>query len=278
MTEHSITLVVPGEIDGVRARLVAALERLDYRILNEQPLQARRKARNFGTLSTNVLNYSMELSIGVQAYGAQASRVTFFYKWNHIWGAIGDKQTLAREAEAIAALASLQARGTACAGCGKEGIAESRFCRNCGLPLAAASPAELEVLRLTAAANAAAKSNALAFVMGFLALTCLILSIFLSSDKAFFLACSALLGVIVWIAAFIASMRLSNTLNLKLTKEEELLSSGIETTTKLPHADARLLNENPASVTENTTELLQPVMNPFESPDRSGKRDAASKE
>lgn len=268
MSEHSVILVVPGGVEQARSRLVTALEKLDYHVLSEQPLQARRQARNFGVLSTNLLNYSMELTIGLQSYGVQTTRLTFFYKWQHAWGAIGDKPTLTREAEAIAALASLHARVTACAQCGTEGVAESRFCRSCGAVLAAAEPAELEVLRLTAAANAAGKANSFGVVMGFLAVACLLLAFFLPADATKLLLFSGLIGVLVWIATFIAGNRLMKTLNLKLEKKDELLSSDGQRVAELSPADARLLNQPLASVTENTTELLRPIEQPAPIPVR----------
>jgi len=246
---------------------------LDYHVLNEPPLMVRRRARNFGVLSTNVLNYSMELTVGLQACGEQATRLTFFYKWQHTWGAIGDRPTLTREAEAFAALGSLQTRVTACARCGAEGVAESRFCRSCGAPLAAAEPAELEVWRLTASVNAAAKANSLGIVMGVLALACLLLSFFRPGEAKTFLLCGSLIGRVVWVAAFVAFSRLAKTLDMKVEREEELLSEAVQ----LPAAAAheRLLKEPRASVTEATTELLRPVNEPRKAQVLKDKRDAS---
>lgn len=274
MSEHSVVLVVPGNVEQVRSRLVTALEKLDYHLLNEQPLQARREARNFGVLSTNVLNYSMELSVGLQSYGTQATRLTFFYKWRHTWGAVGDKPTLTREAEAIAALASLHTRVTACAQCGAEGVAESRFCRSCGASLAAAEPPELELLRLTAGANAAVKANSFGVVMGFLAVLCLLSTFFLPANATMLLLFASLIGTFVWMATFIAGNRLIKTLNLKLEKKDELLSSGEQRAAELSPADARLLSQPSASVTENTTGLLRPIEQPVPVPVRQKKNDA----
>ncbi len=271
MSEHSFILVLPGDPDGVRARLIAALERLDYSIIHDQPLLARRRARNLGMSSTNVLNYSMELTVGLQPHGEQATRATFYYRWKHIWGAIGDRRTLEREAEALGALATLHTKVTACDACGAEGVAETRFCRRCGAPLGAAEPAELEVLRLTSAINSAGKANSLAFAMGALALISLLLAVFLGDKRTFFIWYSAALGLVVWVAALIAGMRLAKTLGLKIGSEE-LLAGKDKDAARLPASGQPEL-ERAASITESTTEFMPPIKEPAYPPDASSKRD-----
>jgi hypothetical protein len=56
MAEHSVTLKFPGNPASLLPRLSAALTQLDYLVLHEQPLQARRKAHKLGSVSTNALN------------------------------------------------------------------------------------------------------------------------------------------------------------------------------------------------------------------------------
>jgi hypothetical protein len=56
----------------------------------------------------------------------------------------GDRQTLAREAQAIAALATERGAISACPSCGTQVTDESNFCRRCGAPLELDLP-ELEV-------------------------------------------------------------------------------------------------------------------------------------
>lgn len=274
MSEHSLILVLPGDVAGVRARLIAALERLDYSVIDDQPVLARRRARNLGILSTNVLNYSVELTVGLQPHGEQATRATFYYRWKHIWGAIGDRRTLEREAEALAALATLHTKVTACDACGAEGVAETRFCRRCGAPLGAAEPAELEVLRLTTAINSASKANSLAFVMGALALISLVLAVFSINKSTFFIWYSAAIGLIVWIAAVVAGFRLANTLGLKIGREE--LLAGREKDAARPPAIQHMRRprlEQPASIAESTTEFMPPIKEPARPRDPASKRD-----
>lgn len=274
MTEHSVHLVLPGDVESVRARLVPALERLDYVVLNTQPITARRKARQYGALSTNVLNYSMELTVGLTPHGGQATKATFFYKWNHTWGAIGDKPTLTREAEAIAALASLHARVTACPSCGKEGVAETRFCRQCGAPLPAATPAELEMLRLTAAANAAGKAVSFSIVIGFVLIVVIGLGLILQTKSEGFQWLSLAISIAVWIAACTAGTRLMNAINAKLERKEELLSLsqqlslGQQSLLNAATLDAKAIG----SVVEGTTNLLPQNDNPTAVPIQRDRR------
>src|SRR5262249_55588703 len=66
--------------------------------------------------------------------------------------------TLTREAETIVALAQSRAALSYCPGCGADGVGGTRFCRQCGAPVAASRPPELDLLRLTADANASYKN------------------------------------------------------------------------------------------------------------------------
>ena len=43
-SEHEIIRLMPGHVETVRTQLADALERLGYRVLDENPLRARRKA------------------------------------------------------------------------------------------------------------------------------------------------------------------------------------------------------------------------------------------
>jgi hypothetical protein len=257
-SEHVVELVIPGTGSQILSKLSSALEKLGYTVLGGEPLKARRKGRKLGIASTNLLNYPMELEVGLKEYGDNSSRLTFYYRWNHTWGAIGDKVTLKREAEAIAALASLHARLTACANCGTEGLADYRFCRQCGSVLTAAEPAELEVLRLTAAANSAVKSNSFGMILGSMAVLSLVLMFIFPGSAMAFLASSAFIGIFVWIASLFAATRLAQTLDLKIEKTDELLAQREEKAFEPAVEKFRELNQAPASVVENSTELLFP--------------------
>src|SRR5215470_5096296 len=43
--DHDVTRIVAGDAESLRARLVEILESMEYRVLNENPIRARRGAR-----------------------------------------------------------------------------------------------------------------------------------------------------------------------------------------------------------------------------------------
>jgi len=156
--ECDVKLVLPGTVEQLRPQLAMALEKAGYHVVSEDPLQARRGGVNF---SMNVLRYSLALHIGFKPVGDQATQVTFSYSLKHSgmgWVTKGDLPILAREAEAIAAIALQGARAPICGRCGAENPTGSRFCRRCGAPLAVLEPAELEVLHLVAGNRAASRA------------------------------------------------------------------------------------------------------------------------
>jgi hypothetical protein len=159
-TEHDVVRNIAGDIESVRQRLAEALERAGYRVLNENPLQARRSATSHGAAacSNDVLDYQTTLTVGLKQAGPNTTRAIFDYKVKYTYLTRGDKQTLTREVEAIAAMANARSLTTNCGVCGAEISSSSRFCRQCGAPSVAASPAEIEVLNLTANTNTAYKS------------------------------------------------------------------------------------------------------------------------
>ena len=156
VTEHEVVRLMPGDIETVRRRLSEALEQLGYRVLDENPVRARRRASGWGEsgCTTNVLDYPITLQIGLKAISHNTTRATFDYIVKNPMLVAGDRHTLMREAEAIIALAVTRTISATCAVCGAEAVAGARFCRQCGAPNAAAEPAELEVLRLTANSRA----------------------------------------------------------------------------------------------------------------------------
>src|SRR5215510_2225094 len=163
--DHDVTLVVSGDAEILRARLADALERMGYRVLNENPIQARRGASGLARsgCSQDVLDYHRTLYIGLKSAGASSTRVTFAYTVKGVNSGYitkGDRNTLTREAEAIVALAQSRAALSYCPACGADGAGGMRFCRQCGAPLASADPPELDLLRLTADANAGYKNIA----------------------------------------------------------------------------------------------------------------------
>lgn len=155
-TEIYFKRVLPGNIESVRAHLSVALERVGYDVLEEEPaLHGRRGARGWGTWygSADVLDYPMTLIVRLKAAGEHSTHATFDYSIKHPWLSNGEKEVLTREAEAIAALATMRVTDKVCAACGTEATDDSRFCRRCGAPMTS-EQAELDVLRMAAETRA----------------------------------------------------------------------------------------------------------------------------
>src|SRR5687768_11103332 len=155
VSEHDLTMAIPGEMASVRARLIDAIQQLGYKVLGEQPIHAKRTARGCARLdcSLNVLDYPTILNISLKQANDVSVLATFNYEVKSYMGMTkGDRQTLAREAEAITALATERHAISGCRACGTQITDESHFCRRCGAPLVLDVP-ELEVLRLTRGAR-----------------------------------------------------------------------------------------------------------------------------
>lgn len=151
ISDHDLTLAIPGDVSSVRARLVSAIQTLGYKILGDQPIYAKRGRQCAAKwdCSLNVLDYSTTLTISLKQTNDTAVLATFNYEVkSYMPMTKGDRQTLLREAEAIVALAVERAAVSACRTCGTQVLDESNFCRRCGAPLVLVVP-ELEVLRLT---------------------------------------------------------------------------------------------------------------------------------
>src|SRR5215208_1534085 len=151
VSDNDVTLAIPGEIASVRARLIEAVQKLGYKILGEQPIYAKRGKQGAACYdcSINVLDYPTILTVSLKQTNDAAVLATFSYEIkSYMRMTRGDRQTLAREAEAIAALATERSAISACRACGTQVTDESHFCRRCGAPLVLDVP-ELEVLRLT---------------------------------------------------------------------------------------------------------------------------------
>src|SRR4026207_692672 len=154
-SDHDLTLAIPGDVPTVRARLVEAIQELGYKVMGEQPIYAKRSARACARFdcSLNVLDYPTVLNISLKQANDVSVLATFNYEVKSFMRMTkGDRQTLAREAEAITALTTERHALSACRACGTQITDESHFCRRCGAPLVLDVP-ELEVLRLTRGAR-----------------------------------------------------------------------------------------------------------------------------
>src|SRR5262245_38400062 len=124
--DHDVIRVVAGDVERMRARLADALERLGYRVFNENPIQARPGASGLARsgLSQDILEYRRSLDIGLKSAGANSTRVTFAYTVKGVHSGFitkGDRNTLTREAVAILALAQSRDALSYCPACGADG-------------------------------------------------------------------------------------------------------------------------------------------------------------
>ena len=248
--ELDLTLTVPGDVESLRPRLAAALERLGYRVLGDSPMQAKCRPRGWGVLSNTVSDYPKRLIINLKPAGKGAVIATFDYEVLGTVPPAGWRKTLTREAEAIVALATQSLRPEDCRVCGAEASAESRFCRQCGAPQSAPEPAEVEVLRLTAQAEAARLSIIIGAIMATIIFSILLA---LSFTNGPFLTALLIGGALTGAAMFFNFRRLQRA--LYPPQDDKALLQDRQTYVELPETSALL--QAPPSITESTTDLLR---------------------
>jgi hypothetical protein len=255
VSDHDLTLPISGELGKVRARLIEAIQRLGYKVLGEQPLYAKRGSQGAACwdCSLNVLDYPTTLTISLKQTNDLSVLATFNYEIkSYMRMTKGDRQTLAREAEAIAALAT-ERLFSSCRACGTEATDESHFCRRCGAPLVLDVP-ELEILRLTRGT----RNSYHTMVIGMIALLVSAIAV----SIIFMLNGVRISGPLLWVGLPISyglflllqgAWQLHHTLNSKPPRNvtpSPRLRPGASVTTALPASPAS------ASITEGTTELL----------------------
>jgi len=257
VSDHDLTLAIPGDVATVRMRLLESIQQLGYKVLGEQPIYAKRSAEGSGRwdCSVNVLDYPTMLTISLKQANDVSVLATFNYEVkSYMCMTKGDRQTLAREAEAITALATVRLASSTCHRCGTQITDESHFCRRCGAPLVLDVP-ELEVLRLTRKARGSYHNIFVGLFALFLSILGIWLALLISGYRfsPLFVVGIALGGYAL--AQLIqGTWQLHSTLNPKRPPKsisnsaQPAFKSSI--TTALPPAPAR------ASVTEGTTELL----------------------
>ena len=254
LTDHTFKRVLAGDMESVRARMVYALERLDYRVITEQPLLAKRNGR-VSSCSLDVRECVKSLTIGLKEVNPTSTLVTFDYEILNSFVTKGDRQTIEREAEAIIALAVARPAAIVCDFCGTNNSDDSRFCRVCGTPNAGSEPAEIEVLRLTSGGRVAYQSitGALISVLAVAAIALPMIFLRSKGPKAGIIL--LIIGEILALAwLFYGMWRLHHTLNPK--RDEKQI--GRQNIPRAIPATERALPPRPvnASVTEGTTELL----------------------
>jgi hypothetical protein len=266
-SEHYVTRYVAGDIESVRLRLIDAVEGMEYRVVTENPLLAKRGARCGGQwgCSANVLDYPTTLTIGLKQVGRNSTRVTFDYDVKNPFVTKGDKYVLTREAEAMIAIATRRAIASSCAACGSEIVGDSRFCRQCGAPTENTKPAELDVLRLTAGAQVGYQWSILGVIFLLVALLIPLFLFFKSypdperfmrAVRVIYLLCSVFGGLGLW-GLFAGIRRLGKA--LKPTSVEEPVGlprlKTAPRTNELPPISEDSIPVS-SSVVEGTTDLL----------------------
>ena len=258
ISDHDLTLAIPGDVGSVRARLVNAIQTLGYKVLGDQPLYAKRGSQCSAKwdCSLNVLDYTTTLTISLKQTNDAAVLATFNYEVkSYMRMTKGDRQTLAREAEAIAALAMERAAASACRTCGTQVMDESNFCRRCGAPLALDVP-ELEVLRLTRNARSSYHN----MFVGLIALLLAMLTV-----VPFIVNGARIVGPMLWVGIPLASYGLFLLLNGARQLHKTLNPATTKTIATAAHpafksaVTTTALSPAPVnSVTEVTTNLLSP--------------------
>lgn len=257
VSDHDLTLAIPGDVSTVRARLVEAIQQLGYKVMGEQPIYAKRSARACARFdcSLNVLDYPTTLNISLKQANDVSVLATFNYEVKSFMRMTkGDRQTLAREAEAITALATERHALSACRACGTLITDESHFCRRCGAPLVLDVP-ELEILRLTSGARGGYHNifvGMSALLLGIVGVSILFLITGVRISPVFWIGfAAATYGLAVLLQG---AWQLHFALNPKKPTKNALPAAQpafkSSVTTALPPAPAR------TSITEGTTELL----------------------
>jgi ribosomal protein L40E len=253
-TEHDFKRIIAGDVESVRERIFYALDRLDYRVVSEQPLIAKRRGQ-VTRCSFSVLKCVKSLTIILKPLNPTSTLVTFNYEILNSTVTKGDRQTIEREAEALLALVAAHPSATVCAYCGANNSSDSHFCRVCGSPNVSTDPVELEVLRLTAGARPAHQAITGAIVMTLVIAAVTLLLIFLTSNTPKSWLTLLIASEIVALSWLFSGMwNLHRTLNPK--KEAKQIPATNPLRALPPKQTAALPLPAHASVTEGTTELL----------------------
>lgn len=258
VAEHATTRVLSGEAEAVRARLVYALESLGYTVVSDNPLQARR-ARLKDVVRADFTDHARRLAVGLRKGGSAATQVTFDFAVTHGgFTTKGDLLTLEREADAIAALASEPPATGLCGSCGTENGGDARFCRLCGAPSAPDMPAEVEVLRLTAAARGGLQEIVCGLIIALLGAAPTLPLILLGRPKVanVGLVLLVIIEAVAWWMTIYGIIRINRSLRAKPASRAQALPAAEAHAGRLPRAETSALPPTPFSVTEGTTELL----------------------
>lgn len=256
--EYHLTLTLASDVESARERLSSAVEKLGYRIISEDPLVARRSGGGYGSVTTTTLDYARTLTLRLKTSGTAATLVTFNYV-GYPLNYRGARVVITREAEAIIALASVRQKMLVCLDCGTEAVDDSRFCRRCGAPTAG-EPAELQVMRLTNYAHSGFKdifAGLAGITLAVITFTLIVLIKGIAHiTPASIFALVLFLPSLFWL---ILGMRYLSRTFISNPTEKALASKTSRQQPSLRQITNDLPELPPVSITEGTTELLQPV-------------------
>lgn len=254
--EYHLTLTLDCDVESANERLSAAVEKLGYRIISENPFVARRSGAAYGSIMNTTLDYARTLTLRLKPSGTASTLVTFNYV-GYPLNYKGARVVVTREAEAIIALASARRGTLVCDNCGTETVDDSRFCRRCGAPVTG-EPAEVQVMRLTDDAHSAFRDISIGLAGITLAVVTFALIILIKGiahiNPAAVFALMWFLPSLFWL--IIGMRHLSRT--FKSNPTEKVMNEA-------PHQTSmqKVTNDLPQlslmTVTEGTTELLQPA-------------------
>lgn len=259
-TEYALRSVLNNDIESVRQHLAQALDKLGYKVISEEPLHARRRARGWASYycSADILEYPIKLTIGLKQLNSNHTLATFDYVVEHSGGVSfkGDQQTLTREAEAIIALAASDTTTSLCSACGTNQISEARFCRICGAPITKGEPAELEVLRLTAGTRAGQHLITVGSIWAAVNFVIAVLLIFLSTNPFGWVTGVMLTQIVVGLLILFWGLHsLYRTLN-PILPQPPMLPVNLSQSDYIKKSPAFLSSPAQTSITEGTTGLL----------------------
>jgi hypothetical protein len=267
--EVAVTRMMSGTVDEVRPRLADALESLGFHVVEEQPLMAQRRVKGWSAAgcSTNIAESPASVHVKLKEAGSGASLATFTYTIKAASLSKGDRRVLSKEVDAVVALARTSAGAGMCARCGTDVPEDSRFCRRCGAPVAAAAPAEVDLYRLAASSEHSYWLTRMGVVMLLATLAFLALGIWLPpqvdpSKAAKLLTVFGLIacafGVTGLATIIYAQVKLATTLRaVGDDREAERKPAYVPPLSHRPVPQLHARPE-PVSVTEGTTSLLDP--------------------
>jgi hypothetical protein len=270
--EIAATRMLAGNPDEVRPRLAEALERLGFHVVEERPLIAQRRTKGWGAAgcTINVVECPATVHVKIKEAGAGASLVTFTYTLKTMALSKGDRRVLSHEVDALVALARSRTGSGQCGRCATDVPDDSRFCRRCGAPVAAAEPAEVDLFRL-AATTSNGYHHALMGVT-LVVVACLLLAVTFMPLAINPAKVAKVVHILTWFAAIAAGGGLA-LLGLALqrlrkglrgvSEDREPDRSTLYVPPQARFAPAQLAAPPaPMSVTEGTTSLLESESHP----------------